>query len=51
VEIGSNTTKNCSKTDPLLVSGGASWSVSFAKCWTFHTAVLTACAPWELNIG
>jgi hypothetical protein len=24
VEIGSNTTKNCSKTDPLLVSGGAS---------------------------
>jgi hypothetical protein len=24
VEISSNTTKNCSKTDPLLVSGGAS---------------------------
>jgi hypothetical protein len=24
VEIGSNTTKNCSKTNPLLVSGGAS---------------------------
>jgi hypothetical protein len=24
VEIGINITKNCSKTDPLLVSGGAS---------------------------